>query len=161
MEIKNLDLQNQIDELRDMIYPVGSIYFSTNSANPSTIWGGTWTQIKGRFLIGVDPSDETGKYETSGQTGGDFEHTHQYGIAVRSFYGVATGADGQIVNIYDYPTGRYVSANIIETSDNAVNGALTYNVNSYAQGRYASEANVSTEAVVPPYYSVYIWERTA
>ena len=31
--------------LVDLIYPVGSIYASTSSANPGTIIGGTWTQL--------------------------------------------------------------------------------------------------------------------
>lgn len=31
--------------LVDLIYPIGSIYASTSSANPGTIVGGTWTQL--------------------------------------------------------------------------------------------------------------------
>lgn len=32
--------------LVDLIYPVGSIYMSANSTNPSVLFGGSWTQIK-------------------------------------------------------------------------------------------------------------------
>ena len=39
--------------LKDIIYPVGSIYLSVTSINPSTYFGGTWVQLKDRFLIGV------------------------------------------------------------------------------------------------------------
>lgn len=31
--------------LLDLIYPVGSLYWSSNSTNPATLFGGTWTQI--------------------------------------------------------------------------------------------------------------------
>lgn len=33
-------------------YPVGSIYMSVNSTNPGELFGGTWEQIQGRFLLG-------------------------------------------------------------------------------------------------------------
>lgn len=52
------------------IYPIGSIYMSTSSTNPRTRFGGTWTQIQGRFLIGVDSSHAVNS------TGGSLTHTH-------------------------------------------------------------------------------------
>lgn len=51
--------------LKDIIYPVGSIYLSVNSTNPSTYFGGTWVQLKDRFLIGVGNT-----YKTVNATGG-------------------------------------------------------------------------------------------
>lgn len=32
-------------------YPVGSIYMSVNSTNSGELFGGTWEQIQGRFLL--------------------------------------------------------------------------------------------------------------
>ena len=43
-------------EILNIIYPVGSIYMSTNSTNPSTLFGGTWKQIKDRFLLACGDS---------------------------------------------------------------------------------------------------------
>ena len=40
----------------DLIYPVGSIYMSVNSTDPKNIFGGTWTQLTNRFLIGAGSS---------------------------------------------------------------------------------------------------------
>lgn len=34
-------------------YPVGSIYTSTSSTNPASLFGGTWSQITDRFLYAV------------------------------------------------------------------------------------------------------------
>ena len=36
----------------DLLYPIGAIYISTNSANPSSFFGGQWQEIKGRVLLG-------------------------------------------------------------------------------------------------------------
>lgn len=85
------------------IYPVGSIYMSVNSTNPSTLFGGTWEQIKGRFLLAAGtPSANSDNYfgnmsgqawnAGAGSTGGQDFHTlttsempahgHTVGIAV-------------------------------------------------------------------------------
>lgn len=48
----------------DLIYPVGSIYMSVSSASPSALFGGTWEQLKDRFLLGA------GDTYTAGDTGG-------------------------------------------------------------------------------------------
>ena len=40
----------------DNVYPVGSIYMNVNSTNPGTLFGGTWEQIQGKFLLGMSSS---------------------------------------------------------------------------------------------------------
>ena len=83
---------DQIDELVvksdfvNLIYPIGSIYFSVNSTSPATLFGGTWTRIQEKFLLGWGSPGEntttdfgqmydmyTGK--TAGATGGEISHT--------------------------------------------------------------------------------------
>ena len=50
--------------LLNLVYPVGSIYWSSNNTNPGTLFGGTWTQIKDRFIL------TAGDYYSNGATGG-------------------------------------------------------------------------------------------
>lgn len=34
----------------DVLYPVGSVYWSTASISPASLIGGTWTQLKGGLV---------------------------------------------------------------------------------------------------------------
>lgn len=35
----------------EAVYPIGSLYWSSNDKDPSTLFGGTWTQIKDTFIL--------------------------------------------------------------------------------------------------------------
>ena len=50
--------------LLNLVYPVGSIYLSSKNTNPGTLFGGTWVQIKDRFILAA------GDYYSNGATGG-------------------------------------------------------------------------------------------
>ena len=55
-------------------FPVGSIYMSISSTNPSAYFGGVWEQIaKGKTIVGLDPNDSDFSY--AGKTGGEKRHT--------------------------------------------------------------------------------------
>jgi hypothetical protein len=56
--------------LVNYIYPIGSYYWSSNSTNPGTIFGGTWEQIKDKFVLAVGDT-----YTTVDVTGGEATHT--------------------------------------------------------------------------------------
>ena len=44
-------LYNQMQDTASKLYPVGSVYISFNSSDPSTLFGGTWVRMKDRFLL--------------------------------------------------------------------------------------------------------------
>lgn len=44
-------LYGQLQTTASKLYPVGSVYISFNSADPSTLFGGTWTRLKDKFLL--------------------------------------------------------------------------------------------------------------
>ena len=64
------DVSQLIDNVLDKVYPVGSIYCSTISTNPNTLFGfGTWEYIEqGRVLL------SQGSNYTAGSTGGEKTH---------------------------------------------------------------------------------------
>ena len=56
----------------DTIYPIGAVYISVTECNPGQLFGGTWEQITGKFLLACDTT------YTNGSTGGSatMSHTH-------------------------------------------------------------------------------------
>lgn len=62
----------------DLVYPVGAIYMSVNSANPAALFGGTWQAWgQGQVAVGVNPGDSD--FNAAEKTGG--EKTHQLTVA--------------------------------------------------------------------------------
>ena len=66
--------------LLDILYPVGSLFFSINNYSPSSIIGGTWTQVKGAVIAasgenGVSAGNYSGSLKIS--TNQLPSHTHE------------------------------------------------------------------------------------
>ena len=62
LESENKTLKSQVNNamVANDVYPVGSIYMSINNTNPSTLFGGTWEKVEGRFLLGSSNNYEVG-----------------------------------------------------------------------------------------------------
>lgn len=70
--LKTLLLNNE--NIFNLIYPIGSIFQTTNAdINPTDLFGGTWKRIKGKVLVGVDEDDED--FKISQIEIGEKEHT--------------------------------------------------------------------------------------
>lgn len=135
----------------DAIYPVGSIYMSVNSTSPSTLFGGTWERIQGRFLLGAN--DSSSAYN-AGKTGGTISHNHSLNTDT-AIASISLNNDGTI----EYG----------ETSVTA-NNKKTYRVTTGGTGGTISRetkwgaklyGNTSNSNNMPPFLAVYIWKRTA
>ena len=60
----------------DMAHPIGSYYWSSDSTNPHDLFGGTWVQIKDKFIIAVGDSHTVG--QSYGSNTKDISHTHSF-----------------------------------------------------------------------------------
>lgn len=117
------------------VYPVGAIYMSMNSTSPATLFGGTWKQLKDRFLLGA------GDTYANGKTGGEATHTltvneipsHDHGM--HYFHNVKNFQHG----------GDFTSL--------ISNGDMNYNTLTTGGGQAHNN--------MPPYLVVYMWQRTA
>lgn len=140
----------------DMIYPVGAIYISASEVNPSILFGGTWEQIKDRFLIGA------GDFAQSGSTGGEFEHT----LTQSEIPNYEIGNLPEIVPGYhsNWNNGGIVASNLGQTSPSKPgvqsNGNETTSQTQFSY-KITSNGGGRPFSAVPPYLAVYIWKRVS
>lgn len=122
----------------DLIYPVGSIYLSTVSTSPQTLFGGSWTQIKGYYLYAgtTGNSSYTGTGTQSHTLTVDQmpSHTHDVSNGATTFVNGGSHDVSQTSGSRNY---TYIGGNIAKTG-----------------GGKGHSHNVA-------YYQVYCWKRTA
>jgi hypothetical protein len=136
------------------LYPIGSIYSSTVSTSPATLFGfGTWVAYgEGRVLIGASGA---GLY-IAGNTGGSADavlvsHTHTATVTDPGHVHTI-GSDGNNNNGNVRQRGGDGSAQFNSSTVAAVTGITVANS---TQGVSATNANLQ------PYVVVYMWNRTA
>lgn len=125
-------------------HPIHSFFYSSDPIDPSTLFGGTWEQIKDTFLLAA------GSTYAAGATGG--EATHTLTIDEMPRHGHAPNRWVQVMS----PGGN--------TGTIGQEGTMT---GSY--GDFVSEQNYNSNAAggdqphnnMPPYLAVYVWKRTA
>ena len=158
--------------IMEQMYPVGSIYMSVSSTNPSTYFGGTWTAWgTGRVPVGVNANDTN--FATVEKTGGAAtvilttaqmpSHTHAKGTLATNETGSHThnlknqkttwGASSGNKVIIDATSGYTAITNKATTSA----GAHSHTIS----GSTASAGSGSAHNNLQPYITCYMWKRTA
>lgn len=145
-------------------YPIGSIYISTNSTDPSTLFGGTWTQIEDRFLLA------SGSTYTNGDTGGEASVTltaNQSGVPVHQ-HGMAHNHNHHHTAIgYTNTSGSGSNRrNPVGYTSSGAAGTLSTDYDNTASSKSVTDNNTAQDASeahnnMPPYLVVSVWERTA
>ena len=171
----------------DKVYPVGAIYMSVVNTNPGTLFGGTWEQLKDRFLLGA------GSTYTAGNTGGsatktiskanlpnytlyNANHSHTFtGTAeshTHSFtkggFVVAFGTSVNDTSSYGtgygmntvFGSGWYPNNNKYPSTNNSTS-ITPKGTNSGTNITVNSGGSGTALDVMNPYLVVYMWKRTA
>lgn len=154
----------------DMVYPVGSIYMSTASTNPGTLFPGTtWeAYAQGRVLIGAGTgTDSRSEKKTfaAGSTGGEYNHQLTVGELAQHNHTASAASAGAHTHVWY--TGQYGSNNDSAACDaqgagNHYSQHITQSAGAHTHS--VSIANAGSNSVhnnIQPYVSVYIWRRTA
>ena len=147
------------------VYPVGSIYMSTVSTNPATLFGfGTWEAMPaGRVLLAQGKSDWGTTYN-AGETGGEATHQLTVGELPNHGHTASTNTTGNHTHIYKYTNGfaspsdsgslsRQEWLRPVENIDTSDAGSHSHNVVVNNTGSNQAHNNMQ------PYISIYIWQR--
>lgn len=149
-------VQHLVNKMRDRMYPVDSIYISTNSTSPASLYGGSWERYgKGRTLVSVNESDTD---FTAGKTGGS--KTHEVRVRLGNIYGLAGVSSKNNLSGISVDGGKTYSGFTNFNGRQAVESArgMDGSFGSMQVEYYAAIGNLPT---LDPYVSVYIWRRTA
>lgn len=130
--------------LLDLVYPVGSIYMSVNSTDPSTFIGGTWERIQDRFLLSA------GSAYAAGTTGGAATHTLTVEQMPAHNHKFAWADNSATADTNKITLASSAAASTSSQKWRTTNGDLILET-----GGGGAHNNM------PPYLAVYIWKRTA
>lgn len=140
----------------DLAHPIGSYYWSSEATNPSDLFGGTWEQIKDRFVLAAGDSYGVGA------TGGLSTTRHvSYLPPINSHASQESGTN--YYNAFYERAHAYLSGN---------GGLLDYGMSAVVQdvgGNIGTNGSNATEVRqlnyvtnnMPPYLVAYCWRRTA
>ena len=147
------------------VYPVGSIYMSVNSVNPSTLFGfGVWEKIEDKFLLA------SGTTYANGSTGGSANsvvvshnhtqnsHTHN-ARDKRRFIVVRDGANWSYTPKIKIRTDGSGTAYCYPHSDTDKDGIVEHTETASVSPTINSTGEDGTGKNMPPYLAVNMWQR--
>ena len=140
-----------LSDLVNLIYPIGSIYMSTNNVSPATFLGGDWEQIKDRLLLC------SGDSYIAGSVGG--EET-----VVLSMNNMPSRVVRMIKNSNASAISGYSAISLPELGGKSVSSNGWAHVDPLDGKAYGFTEDIThsqSHNNMPPYLTVYCWKRTA
>lgn len=142
-----------VKAITNIIYPVGSIYLSINTTNPSSYLGGTWEQVaKECYLLGYNGSntwfDKPGTSKGSNGNSGSW-NTNNHTLTINEI--PSHHHNTNIGTVLSPNSGNWgLNPGAPTAVDNITRGST-----SVGGGQGHNHFHVS------PYYTVVVWRRTA
>ena len=154
-------VKNNISETLKKVYPVGSIYMSTVSTNPATLFGfGTWEAMPAGRVLLAQGTASWGTYN-AGSTGG--EATHKLTVGEMPSHNHSAWTDSAGNHSHSIQCNGWTGASKTISSWDSSSWQLTawtdsagnhsHNVGTNNTGSSQAHNNIQ------PYIAVYIWKR--
>lgn len=146
-------------QILEAVYPVGAVYLSTLSANPADILGfGIWASFgAGRVLVGYDGGDTD--FNSGEKAGGakSFNNSHYHKASdLRAAIGAVNNNAGSI----GYQAGGAIPGISYTYAITGGNVAITHINHSTPVYGTTDTQQSSSQSLLQPYITVYIWKRT-
>lgn len=149
-------------EIFKLIYPVGSIYLSTSTTNPSTYFGGTWEQVaKECYLLGYNSSNTW--FDKPGQSKGSKNGPGGWNTASTTLTLDQIPSHGHKIRMrnegkWNWNSGSF-AGDMLEGGYywQGSRGTFNWLIDTEPQGGGKGHNHFH----VPPYYTVVVWKRTA
>ena len=169
LEFSSADICNSIDNLADKIdsgidlntifdaiYPIGSIYISTNNTNPGSFFKGVWESVgSGRCLMGVDANHAANTTAEAGLPNITGKKLIGWtdGSATMSIMNPTYKEQGALYSNRDLASGseRY--------SDGGFPAVSGHDTTLNFDASRSSSVYGKSSTVQPPAYYVYMWRR--
>ena len=166
-----------VNEIVDLIYPIGSIYFSAAQVDPAILFGGSWEPIQDRFIL------TSGNNYTLGNTGGEATHTltqaetpahthtrgtmnitgsfSQLGHTGGVSYGMNIRDSGQSGALYSFHSTRCYAYSGAQGEVSEGHSGFGFDASRNWTGSTSSVGGNGAHNNMPPYIVMNAWQRIA
>ena len=146
-----VEIEPQINELLEKIYPIGSIYMSINSTSPASFLGGTWEQLPEGYALWT-ASSGAGSTINAGLPNitGNISKTTAQPVS-----------NGTIGNEYSISGALYGVNGSTDSYYQTVNGTFQRWKELHFDASRSNNIYGASTTVQPPAYKVYAWVRVA
>lgn len=159
-------MEEQMEQVGLLMYPIGSIYESTVNTNPQEYFGGTWKAFgAGRTTVGVDAGQT--EFDQVKKTGGSKTQTLTQAQLPKITGRVEAGSGNKGTESRGYGAFRTASGVFsVNSDDYQYSMPKRENATSWPSGygKYSFEMSVGGDQPhnnMPPYITVYRWVRIA
>lgn len=148
--------------LLTVMYPVGSLYFSTTPTSPASIIGGTWSQVVGAMIAATGDNNVAG----AASYGGNLVMTEAQMPEHYHYPWADEAGDNYCFTLNrDWTTDSIARVGVASGSTYTVMGANRSasdygGISDISQSSYTKPAGESQQ-FLPYHFGTYVWYRTA
>lgn len=166
IKLSTPDLSKVYAQAKLDAHPVGSIYESTDSTSPATLFGGTWEAMDAGRVLVAQGKAATGTTFNAGATGGEETHTLTKSEipAHNHYFSGTTSESGWHTHTFPLSGSHGGSSHVHDSNDNTSTTFTTPGSGNHTHtfsGTTATAGGDASHNNMQPYEVIFRWKRTA